>query len=242
LRRVPLGSLGSLADPSAPKDASFHESHAFEALLSPSPLLPLSTTLRRGSLRPVGSASEPRKSKVFHLACGPLRGSEEPLGGALPTFPPSVSQTAGTGPTYVPEDTWLVGAPALSSRECRSHCNLSQRLKESPLEITIDLRTPIRELQTPKSTNSRCRRTSHWSLSLFQTPQDSTLLFSDDFSCLERLDPFSPPNISQALNWLHSEPRSYGVFLPYDVSRRGQRPTLGLPHLAALRLQVFPTS
>jgi len=132
---------------------------------------------------------------------------------------------ASNFPTFSEPDSWhranlctrryMVGGgagPELG--ECRSHCNLSQRLKESPLEIAIDLRTPIRELQTLKSTNSRCRRTSHWSLSLFPTPQDSALSFSGNFSSLERLDPFSLPNTNQALNWLHSEPRSYGGFSP----------------------------
>jgi hypothetical protein len=34
----------------------------------------------------------------------------------------------------------------------------------------------------------------------------------------------------------------HGVFFPFDVFRRLQRPTPGLPHPAVQRLQVFSTS
>jgi hypothetical protein len=80
---------------------------------------------------------------VFHLACGPPRDSEESLGRALPTFPPSVSQIADTGPTNASEDTRLVGAPALSSRCAEATANSRDDSKSRPSKSRLTRAHPF---------------------------------------------------------------------------------------------------
>jgi hypothetical protein len=208
--------------------------------LCPSTCHPLSAILRRDSHRPASSVLEPRKSKVFHLACGPPPDSEESLGRALPTFPPSASQIAGTGPTLHPkiQAGWGAG-PVL--KMCKIRSNLSLRLKEPLLEIATDSYTPIgrsnlrnqptRDAEEPLIDLSRSFQlpTTQPCLSMITTRVSKD---SNSHHFHTQTKPELAPQRT-ALLW---------GFSPYDVSRRGQRPTLGLPHLAALRLQVFSTS
>jgi hypothetical protein len=112
LTACPFGLSRRSRLPQRPEERLDERSHAFKAPLCPSTCHLLSATLRKDSHRPASSALEPRKSKVFHLACGPPPDSEESLGRALPTFPPSASQIAGTGPTLHPKiQGWLGRRP-----------------------------------------------------------------------------------------------------------------------------------